>query len=464
MAKFKLEVTDEIIPTQSGLALLGLLVSKTKLTEKLNELPTETGVEPEIPNSDIAKSYLGLLVQGKTDFDHIEAYRSDPFFKKCLNMKKVPSSPTLRQRLDGAKESWKEIVLKESAQLIKRSGVDITSCKDNYLPVDVDVCPFDNSDSHKEGVSYTYKGVDGYAPIFAYLGEEGYGINTQLREGKTHCQKGTPEFLRETIDYARRITDRPLLFRLDSGNDSIDNIEVFKEAEVDWIIKRNLRHESKGKWLKLAREEGEVATPRPGKKKYLGTRYLNREEMDEPLQVVYQVTEKKIDSDGQMLLSPQIEVDTYWCSLEEISPQEVVKLYQNHGTSEQFHSEIKGELDLERLPSGYFKTNDLLLHLGLFSYNVLRLVGQESLKRDDVPLRKKAERRRIKTVIGNLINLASKFVTHARGYKLRLSVSIPGGYRLSAYIWPLIVYRGGLLTELDVLEEDLKVTRRGTVA
>ncbi|MBS3787874.1 hypothetical protein KGY79_06725 [Candidatus Bipolaricaulota bacterium] len=86
MAKFKIETTDEIIPTQSGLALLGLLISKTKLSQRLDQLPTETGVAPEIPNSAIAKSYLGLLVQGKTEFDHIEAYRDDPFFKKCLEI------------------------------------------------------------------------------------------------------------------------------------------------------------------------------------------------------------------------------------------------------------------------------------------------------------------------------------------------------------------------------------------
>lgn len=30
--------------------------------------------------------------------------------------------------------------------------------------------PFDNSQSKKEGVSCTYKGVNGYAPMAAYLG------------------------------------------------------------------------------------------------------------------------------------------------------------------------------------------------------------------------------------------------------------------------------------------------------
>ena len=104
---------------------MGLLLSKTKLSQRLIQLPTETGVDSEIPNSAIAKSYLGLLVQGKTEFDHIEVYRDDTFFKKCLEMEKVPSSSTLRQRLDKAGGEWEDIVLEESARLIKISGMEI---------------------------------------------------------------------------------------------------------------------------------------------------------------------------------------------------------------------------------------------------------------------------------------------------------------------------------------------------
>ena len=38
-----------------------------------------------------------------------------------------------------------------------------------YVPLDIDVSPFDHGKTQKEGVSRTYKGCDGYAPIFAYL-------------------------------------------------------------------------------------------------------------------------------------------------------------------------------------------------------------------------------------------------------------------------------------------------------
>lgn len=102
------------------------------------------------------------------------------------------------------------------------------------VPVDM-VTPFDNS--HKKGVSRTYKG---YAPIMAYIGKEGYLINAELREGKQHCQCNTPGFLLETIELCRQITNDPLLFRLDSGNDAAENISILMESGCRFIIKRNL--------------------------------------------------------------------------------------------------------------------------------------------------------------------------------------------------------------------------------
>ncbi len=45
----------------------------------------------------------------------------------------------------------------------------------------------------------------------------------------------------------------------------------------------------------------------------------------------------------------------------QFSPAEVIRLYQDHGTHEQFHSKFKTDLDLERLPSGKFATNDCVL-------------------------------------------------------------------------------------------------------
>jgi hypothetical protein len=77
-----------------------------------------------------------------------------------------------------------------------------------------------------KGVSRTYKGSDGYAPMPMYLGQEGYCLEFELREGKQHCQKDTPALLRKSLIHVQQITEQPLLLRLDSDNDAIENIDV----------------------------------------------------------------------------------------------------------------------------------------------------------------------------------------------------------------------------------------------
>jgi len=74
-----------------------------------------------------------------------------------------------------------------------------------------------------------------------------------------------------------------------------------------------------------------------------------------------------------------------------------------HGTHEQFHAEFKTDLDLTRLPSGKFESNALVCHLAALAMNILRLMGQRGLMGPDAPVRHSAKRRRIKTVMQELI-------------------------------------------------------------
>jgi len=419
MMIFEIKQGDESLTSHSGLALIGALLHKTQLKKRINAVHLSNHPHPEISHGEVALSMIGLLCLGKPDFEAIEAFRGDPFFSTSLGISTVPSEGTLRQRLNDAEGKFDAILKEESADMIKRHAPPISPCHKNYVPLDIDVSPFDNSGTKKEGVSWTYKKVDGYAPILAYLGKEGYWINVELREGKQHCQKGTPEFLRKTIGLAKQITSSPLLVRLDSGNDSLDNIRVCQEENVDWLIKRNLRQESMEMWLEIAKTTGTVHVPRPGKAVYRGAIEVTREGIKNPLRQVFEVTVRTIDGKGQELLFPEIEVETYETSLPD-APETIVELYHAHGTSEQFHSEIKSDMDLERLPSGKFSTNALVLLLGMVAYNILRLCGQESLREEGVarderaPIRKAVSRRRLRSVMQDLIYMASRVVTHAR--------------------------------------------------
>jgi hypothetical protein len=107
--------------------------------------------------------------------------------------------------------------------------------------------------------------------------------------------------------------------------------------------------------------------------------------------------------------------------VEQLTAQEVIEFYHDHGTSEQLQSEIKSDMDLERLPSGSFTSNSLVLQLGMLTYNMLRIIGQQSFKEAELSQlpgsrSKKVSRRRIRTVMQDLIYMAGRLIHTGRGW------------------------------------------------
>jgi hypothetical protein len=77
-------------------------------------------------------------------------------------------------------------------------------------------------------------------------------------------------------------------------------------------------------------------------------------------------------------------------------------------------------MDLERLPSAKFDTNYLVCQLAAVAMNLLRLIGQHTLSSPDSPMRHAAKRRRIKTVMQELMFKAACMLRHAGRWVLGL--------------------------------------------
>ncbi len=436
MKTIHVEFSDERLITPSGLVFVGQILGKSDFVKKINRAPISNEyLQKQIKNGDILLTYIGMLCQGKPQYEAVREMMDDPdYYKYALGVSyAIPSAETLRQRFDMIGDSLRKDILQANVDMLREMKIEPSALDNGYVPVDIDVTPFDNSKTHKEGVSRTYKGFDGYAPIMAYIGTEGYCVNTQLRIGKQHCQKETPDFLRETISLCRQLTDKPLLIRLDSGNDASENIGIFMEESykynnVSFIIKRNPRQESKEEWLSSVKDCcTNIQTPRDGKTVYIGqtfrdVTYTLADDTKKAvgIRTIYEITERTIDKHGQYFIVPDIELNTFWTNLP-LSDQEIIDLYHAHGESEQYHSEIKTDMDVERLPSGKFDSNKLVLELTAIAYNILRIIGQESLKKRDNPTRKKVRRRRIRTVISNLMQFAGHLTEEHAG-KLTLAI------------------------------------------
>ena len=415
------EYTNERIIPAGGLAVVGAILGKSDFTKRLNRMDvTENRSQHQIKNGDIILTYIGMLCMGKPYFEAVHEMDDDKaFYQAALGItRSIPSEETLRQRMDDIGDSLRGLILDENIRMLLANKIQPGVLSNGFVPVDIDVTPMDNSKSGKEGVSHTYKGYDGYAPMMAYIGTEGYAINLELREGKQHCQNGTVAFLQETIKLCKKLTDKPLLIRLDSGNDSIDNIAVLIQEGCYFIIKRNLRRESKEEWFNMAKQYCQnVTTPREGKTIYTGSDWKTvtskQFKQEFTLRAGYEITERTINKYGQFMFPVDIEVETWWTNLGE-TDREIIRLYHAHGECEQYHSEIKTDMDIERLPSGKFDTNALVLELSIIAYNILRMIGQGTIGGRAPRQKRDVKRRRMRTVISNLIMMASHITTHAR--------------------------------------------------
>ena len=435
MRPFIVKQLDYNLTPVAGLALVGHHLQRlVPVLEKIDRaLPVKSGVS----NSDVLRSYLGLLVQGKSDFDAIENFRGDAFYKQALGIKLLPSSPTLRQRMDARASDLFDFMPPMIETLLASARPDFGVLPCGWLALDIDTFAMDNGDTVKEGVGRTYTGVDGYCPLAAYLGSGGFCLELSLRPGVQHSALETQYNLERVIPMAQRLSaagpKAPILIREDSGFDStsqMQSIESYNQAglpQVDFLIKWNPRKTNVAEVA--ARRDVDPGThwehPRKGKRVTLWEETPSIEGINRTVRRVLRLTERTIDAKGQHLIMAERVLEGWTTTLksEQFSAADVIALYADHGTHEQFHSEFKTDLDLERPPSGKFDTNYLVCELAAVAMNILRLMGQDGLHGPDAPVRHRAKRRRVKTVMQELIYRAGRLIESGRRIILGLGAN-----------------------------------------
>lgn len=423
------------LSSHGGLALVGRLFKRINLPAMIDpQYPVRGG----IANSDILKCYLALLTLGKNDFEAVEGFRSHRFAHQALGLRAVPSSATLRQRFDAMGTEWSELADRINRAIlglhINGAPIDFGALSTGHLPLDIDTFVMDQSDTAKEGVSYTYAGVDGYCPIALYLGARGYCLELDLRAGSQHSACESEYNIERALGTACAVSAAPLLLRADSGFCSQPLItRALQDAaalgrQLDLLIKWNPR--SAPVEAIAAQRCADTATVwmqlREGKRECLWNEALQAIKIEggqsRALRRVYRLTERSIDKKGNALLLPEYVLEGWTTTLgPEVASEQVIALYRDHATHEQFHAEFKTDMDLNRLPSGKFATNHLVCALAAVAMNLLRIVGQHTLHEGDSPLRKAALRRRIKTVMQEMMYKAARIISHARGWVLGIS-------------------------------------------
>jgi hypothetical protein len=431
-----LQITDQDITSHAGLIHIGPYLKSKEFRNAVNSVSRIKKTSGVIPDVDIICCWIALLCLGKTEYEAIDEFRKDTFFKQVIGVPIVPSSETLRQRIETLSEDLAAVLRDFNAGIIatgfekanarerhdSRSyeSVDIEGTR--YAVIDTDVSVLDNSNSKKEGVEWTYKKCNGYAPMFSYFGASGYMLNNELREGSMHSNcDGTLAYMAETIAMAREVTEDPLLSVLDSGNDDKKLIDAHEDEHVFYVIKRNLRQESVLDWVEYAKDHHTYHREgRDGGQVYYArsAREITVEGRKRTIRIVVVGRERFHDAAGQQILIPEMSVETYWTNLV-CSEQRVEEVYHMHGTMEQYHAELKSDMGVERLPSGKFHANMLNLLFAMIAFNLLRCVGMGVLNSGKAP-GKRGRRLRLRTVLHSVMFMAGVIISHAGRIYLRI--------------------------------------------
>jgi len=138
-------------------------------------------------------------------------------------------------------------------------------------------------------------------------------------------------------------------------------------SPTHYVIKWNPRREPAEKWLAIAEEHGTWSEPRPGKRVALFDWYETRTDngYTYSLRRVMRVIERTIDQHGQQLLVPEVTIEGWWTSLT-FDEATIIALYAD----------------------------------------------------PDAPPRHRAKRRRIRTVMQELMDLAARLIHTGRRLKL----------------------------------------------
>lgn len=192
-----------------------------------------------------------------------------------------------------------------------------------------------------------------------------------------------------------------MLVKWNARNDDVAALTVRLDADADAALR----------W----------ETPLAGKRVTMWEQAIAVEGIEQPRHRVLRPIERRIDKRGQVLVVAEITPEGWMTSLPAgLSAKEIIALYAHHGRHELFHSEFRSDLHLTRPPSGKFDTSYLVCQFAPLAMIIPCLMGELGLLGPDAPVRHSAKRRRVKTVMQELICRAGRLIQRWRRIILAL--------------------------------------------
>ena len=408
--RWKVEKSKDLVMTSfAGLPLLTELAHHSGLVAALDKMPGLWKRQGTYTSSDYILGLALTLATGGEGLDDTRVLAGD----KGLSQIALPGMP--------AANSFGEFLRRFTKRTIQRLG-DIISRQavsglkaGQTITLDIDSSIIE---SDKKDAKRTYKGVDGYNPVLAWIDELDMFLGGVFREGNASPQSHIASLLR----YCHRRLPAGVKVRLRSDSAGYQ-IKVMKtcrrygyefaiRADLDAAVRATIERIPDRAWQLVVRGNDSFLLAEtvhaPGT---LGTR------AGASLPAYRLVVIRRT---GQLdLFREPIEYYPIITDLPaSMSAEQVVDFYNGRGRMEKAIGEAKNGFALHWLPCGEFLANAAYFQIVLLAYNLER-----TFKR--VALPESWQNLSIKSLRFRLLCHAGVIVRHARRLILRLSDAFP---------------------------------------
>lgn len=402
---FKLEITEEKLTANAGLAVFGEFVHATGILSEVNKALKGPGSGAGYMPSQYIEPLILMLQGGGRSLEDMRVLRNDMALVEILGIQDIPSSDAVGDWLRRQGRGDGLTGLTKVRQVIVRRALKRDMTTDYTLDIDATQVV-----AEKEEAKMTYKGERGYMPIVGHLAESGLIIGEEFRHGNDAPAARNLQFIKYCagqMPAGRRIAR----LRSDSAAYQADIINWCEEddrapvlfaigADLDAGVKAEISSIPAKAWSSY--QDGYIAET---------VHSMNRTKKAFRLIVIRRPSQLDLLT-GQEKASERY---TVIASNRQETAQETVAWYNCRGDcSENRIKELKIGFGMERMPCGDFAANAMFFRLGTIAYNLFVLFKIAALS-------KSWRHMQVQTVRWRLYHVAGKVVRHGRQLILKVS-------------------------------------------
>jgi Transposase DDE domain group 1 len=402
---FKLEITEEKITANAGLAVFGEFVHATGILQEVDRVLKGPGSGAGYKPSQYVEPLMLMLQGGGRALEDLRVIKNDLALCELMGIEEIPSSDALGDwlRRQGKEEGLSGLAVVR--QLAIRRALNLETTTDYTLDIDATQIV-----AEKEDAKRTYKGERGYMPIVGHLAENGLIIGEEFRQGNDAPAARNLEFIKYCagqMPAGKRIAK----LRSDSAAyqaDIINWCEKDSKAPVLFAIGADLDAGVRAVIDAISPEEWS-----PYQDGHIAERVhcMNRTKKAFRLIVIRRPAQLDLLT-GEEKRSERY---TVIASNRKESAQETVAWYNRRGdASENRIKDLKIGFGMERMPCGDFAANAMFFRLGTIAYNMFVLFKMLALSA-------KWRNVQVQTLRWRLYHVAGKVVRHGRRLILKVS-------------------------------------------